>query len=617
MEGKLYRLSLFTICVLASLITKSQSGAPPLQPTNIVPADNQTNYSGNKVTITVSDPDGNPMTVKLYGRKKTNTAAIPNFTVIAIPDTQYYTEEPQGLSGAGGGHNAIFKAQTQWIKDHRIDSNIVFVTQLGDCTQNGEANEIEWKRVDTAMKIIENPSVPIVDGIPYSMTVGNHDQGNIAGSPTAPTTRYNQYFGSSRFSGRGYYGGFFGSNYDNHYELFSAGGIDFIHISIEYNNNSGATNQAALQSVLNWADGLLKAYPTRKGIVVSHWFMGTGINGSFGGPGQKVYDDLKDNPNLIFMLCGHIHGEGRRTDVFNGSTVYTILSDYQAETNGGNGFLRIMQFRPAENIVTFKTYSPTINGGAGGFKTGTNSDFSLPVAFDGVSYNLIGTNTGVASGSSTEFTWSGLLPATGYEWYVTIDDGTNITTSQVFDFSTSGSLPLALIDLKAINEKNSVRIEWKTASEVNTKPFEVEKSIDGRSFSLLDIVPAKGTSGINQYQILDEKPAPGKSFFRLKMKDTDGSFNYSKIAIVNRNSKEGFEIVPNPTVKNEIRIVCNSDSKQSIQIRIYDASGRIRLERTAIATGSDIIISHKLGPGVYNVELTTKESKQNRQIVIQ
>jgi hypothetical protein len=66
--------------------------------------------------------------------------------------------------------------------------------------------------------------------------VGNHDQGPTGtGDPNAATTFYNQYFGEARFLGRSYYGGHYGSNNDNNYQLFTAGGIDFIHFSIEYN----------------------------------------------------------------------------------------------------------------------------------------------------------------------------------------------------------------------------------------------------------------------------------------------------------------------------------------------------------------------------------------------
>lgn len=588
---------------------------PPLQPSSISPAHGQTAVGGNQVNLTVNDPEAKSMTVKLYGRPKPGGAPIPNFTIIGLPDTQNYTEEPQGVGGAGGGHNGIFKAQTQWIKNRRVDSNIVFVVQLGDCTQHGDANEIEWKRADTAIKTIEFPSVPLPEGIPYSICVGNHDQGNAAGDPNATTNRYNQYFGTARFTGRSYYGGQFGSNNDNHYELFSASGIDFLHISIEFNNNSGGTNQTVLQNVLNWADNLLKTYPNRVGILSSHWIMGTGIGGSFGGPGQKIYDELKDNPNLVFLFCGHIHGEGRRTNVFNGSTIHTVLSDYQDYPNGGNGFLRIMQFRPSENIVTFKTYSPTING-VGGFQTGPNSEFTLPVNLSGQTFSLIGVNTNVASASATNFTWPNLLPSTTYEWYVTIEDGENITTSGVFEFTTAGALPVSLLNFKAINETNKVKVEWTTASEVNMKKFEVERSANGNTFYFIGSLNARNSNGIQQYDLSDDRPIAGKSWYRLKLFENEEKFTYSRVASINRGKRVGFDIVPNPAIHSEIRIVGVATSYEQLVIRVYDLSGRLHISRNIVASGQDIILKHQLLPGIYNVECITNNNKQNKQIII-
>jgi hypothetical protein len=52
------------------------------------------------------------------------------------------------------------------------------------------------------------------------------------------------------------HGGHFGSDNDNHFNLFSAGGMDFIVISLEYDTTPD-------QPVLDWADSLLKAHPNR------------------------------------------------------------------------------------------------------------------------------------------------------------------------------------------------------------------------------------------------------------------------------------------------------------------------------------------------------------------
>src|SRR5690348_266821 len=321
---------------------------------------------------TVSDPDGGNLTVTYYGRPKIGPVATnQKFTIILLPDTQYYTAEPQGTNN---GNNSMFKTQTSWIVNNRINRNIAFVGQLGDCTEHGDANEVEWKRVDTAIKTIENPALTgLPQGIPYGLSVGNHDQSPIGGGASATTNFFNQYFGFSRYSGRSYYGGHFGSNNDNHYELFTASGIDFLVISMEYDTNPST-------AVLDWAAGLIQSYNNRKVIVMTHF----GINEtgspqpSFGTQGSAIYNKLRSFPNFIMFVCGHIHqsdGEARRSDTFNGNTVHTLLSDYQGRSNGGNGLLRIMEFDPVTNIVSVKTYSPVTNA----FETDADSQFDITV----------------------------------------------------------------------------------------------------------------------------------------------------------------------------------------------------------------------------------------------
>jgi hypothetical protein len=315
---------------------------PPNAPVLNSPANNATGVSiSPTLDATVSDPDGGNLDVIFYGRPASSLPDPgPDFTIIALPDTQYYT------SSLNGGSPAIFYSQTDWIVNNIASRNIAFVTQLGDCTEHGDQFEIEWQNADTAFNTIENPiTTGLTEGMPYGIAPGNHDQSPI-GDPNGTTTFYNQYFGISRFLGRTYYGGHYGSNNDNHYELFSTSGLDFIVVHLEYDPSANA-------SVLAWADGLLQTYSNRRAIVVTHHMINNGNPGSFSAQGQAIYNTLKDNPNLFLLLGGHVPspGEGRRSDTFNGNTVNSLLSDYQGRTNGGNGWMRIMTFSPANNTI--------------------------------------------------------------------------------------------------------------------------------------------------------------------------------------------------------------------------------------------------------------------------
>lgn len=398
--------------------SQESSNIPPDIPVPVEPADQATGVStAPLLSVQVSDPESQELSVTFYGRRKLSDA--DDFTIIGLPDTQYYTGEKYE------GTPAIFYSQTQWITDNKALDNIVFVSQLGDCVENGDAVEDEWKIADTAMKKIEDPLTTLLeDGIPYGIAVGNHDQspfGNAAGT----TALYNAYFGESRFSGRNYYGGFYGSNYDNHYELFSAGGMDFIVIHLEYDPNSNT-------DVLDWADDVLTSHADRRAIIVSHFLIIFGNPGPFGPQGQAIYNQFKDNTNVFLMLCGHVSGEGRRTDTYNGHSIHTVLADYQNRPEGGTGWLRIMRFSPVANTISIKTYSPWLDT----WETDDDSEFTLPYDMEDAGFQQIGEVTGIPSGTLATTEWPGLDPNTEYEWYAVVNDGTDQTTGPEWSFTT-------------------------------------------------------------------------------------------------------------------------------------------------------------------------------------
>jgi len=395
---------------------------PPTAAVLVAPANGATGVATSpSLDVAVSDPDGGSLNVTYYARPLSGAPGA-DFTLIGLPDTQYYTGQ------LNGGTPAIFDAQTNWIVTNRVARNIAYVGQLGDCTEHGDngGNDIEWQRANTSLGLLESSiTTGLPFGIPFGVSVGNHDQSPI-GDANGTTTFYNQYFGSTRFTGRPYYGGHYGSNNDNWYELFSASGMDFVVISFEYDTTPDAP-------VLAWADALLTTYAARRAIVLSHFICNTGNPAGFGVQGQAIYDALKGHANLGLMLCGHVPGEGRRQDTFNGNTIYTMLSDNQSRTAGGNGWLRILEFSPANNEIRVKTYSPWLNQ----FENDADSQFNVPYTMNSApSFQVIGTVNGVASGSTSSLVWPGLAPGTAYEWYADVSDGAATTPSTVWTFTT-------------------------------------------------------------------------------------------------------------------------------------------------------------------------------------
>ena len=415
--------------------------------TLVSPSDGATGIASSpSLTASVTDPEASNMTVTFYGRPTPE-----DFTIIPIPDTQHYTDVQ--------ANEYLFAAQTDWIVSKRIVSNIVYAIQLGDCVENGDTlggnpNAHEWEVASNAMRRLENPLTTCLPyGIPYGVCVGNHDQ-EPGGDPTGTTTFYNVTFGYNHFNGRPYYGGRYGSsNNDNHYQLFTAGGIDWIVISFEYDTVPD-------QAILDWANGLLQTYSSRRAIVASHYILNppdwnnqgnwsTLVNpAAFGPQGQGIYDALKRNANLHFTLSAHRASprEGRRIDYYAGNKVHSLLSDYQADPSGGGGYLRWMRFSPANNKIYVRTFSPAnatypYRDDNPTFTPPTYPPpagrFDLDYDMQNYGWTVVGTQTGVASGNQTSVTWNGLAYGSSYQWYAEVSDGTTTTRSPVRIFTTT------------------------------------------------------------------------------------------------------------------------------------------------------------------------------------
>ena len=383
----------------------------PAAPTVVAPSNNATNIpTSTTLTVNVSDPENHPLDVTFYGRPR-QSAAGPDFTLVVVPDPQYYAAT----------YPSIYNAQMNWIVNNKSSNNIVYVASLGD-NVDVASNATQWTNADAAWELLDAGNVP------YGLAAGNHD-----GAPSG-TASFNNYFGVSRFAGKSYYGGHYGSDNDNHYALFTASGLNFIVIFIEYDDAMTSTNHAVLQ----WANTLLQTHSNRRAIVVSHNMLQGGTSSSFTPQGQTIYNALKGNPNLFLMLGGHLDVASRRTDTFNGNTVYSLRSDYQSVDGQQSGYLRIMRFSPSDDMIYVRTYSPTQNKDYDKADA-AQSNFNLSYAMDGTGFSVIGTANNVASGSSASVNWSGLNSGAQYEWFVIASDGTHQTSSDTWNFTTAAT----------------------------------------------------------------------------------------------------------------------------------------------------------------------------------
>lgn len=429
------------VALAAVLLTAGlplEAGAVPPDKAVLVAPGNAATTKTTSPTLQVSatDPDGGDLRVTFQGRVKgatvpSNTA--PAFSVVVLPDTQNYTY---------ANRQGTITAQANWVVANRSALKVAFVAQLGDLVSNYD-QAAQWANVSTGLKPLDDA------GIPTSVIPGNHDFDNATGA----VGLYDKYFPPARYAGAAWtpatakYGGYLGQNQfgpdsanrrnmDN-YALFSAGGTDFLMLNLEWE---------APQAALDWADRVLKAYPSRVVIMTTHSFVSItgGLRSTAQRPGGTPPATLwksfvATHCQIKLVFSGHEHngdlGEARRSDTNScGQPVQEILTDYQDRANGGDGWLRYYTFDPAAGTMTATTYSPTLK------KNETDADSAFVVPFPlgqqvPAPFTTIGAVT-VASGGTAKFTWKGLANDTSYEWRAVVGDGTGSRTSDVWTLHT-------------------------------------------------------------------------------------------------------------------------------------------------------------------------------------
>jgi len=396
----------------------------PAPPVLVGPLDGATGVGlSTALQVAVSDPNLGTLDVSFYGAGADDGK---EFVLAVLPDTQIYSKT----------YPAIFTAQTRWIAENAAALNIVFVAHEGDITDTYTPAPVvqEWVNADTSMSLLDGV-------VPYAMAPGNHDV--LAGL-------FNDYFPYTRYASQPWYGGHYPeTGNDNSYGLFSAGGDDYIILHLRY---------APDTATIAWADAVLETHRARKAIIVTHSYLTT--SGSRTAEGTTIWNGLVvPNDNVLLVLCGHEPGEAVRTDRIGERDVHQVLADFQSWTNGGNGYLRLLRFSPAEGLIHVETYSPHLNS----YEVDANSRFDLK--FPMSPRRLLGTVRGLQSGLTATFAWPDLDVRSAYEWSVKVADPSgNVQPGPVWTFRTGSgdATPPAITGVAAAATDTGATVTWTT-----------------------------------------------------------------------------------------------------------------------------------------------------------
>ena len=138
-------------------------------------------------------------------------------------------------------------------------------------------------------------------------------------------------------------------------------------------------------------------------------------------------------------------------------------------------------------------------------------------------------------------------------------------------------LPVELTSFSAMSKGRNVVLNWKTATEINSSSFDVERN-DGKTWMKVSDVKASGTSNApKEYSYVDmiKSAVSGNISYRLKMIDNDGKYEYSTIAEVKivptvYSLEQNY---PNP-FNPETKIQYSLPMDAKVSLKVYDMVGR-------------------------------------------
>lgn len=236
----------------------------------------------------------------------------------------------------------------------------------------------------------------------------------------------------------------------------------------------------------------------------------------------------------------------------------------------------------------------------GGLGFGTNTLTDLNASLSG---SVVGTHA-AATGTGTEpyANRTGISAAN-------LNNNFRIGTKDI----AQSPLPVKLISFDAVPSDNAVDINWTTITEINSRDFTVQRSIDGLEYKNIETIPGAGNSNtVLNYYLRDNSPARGLSYYRLMQTDYNGEISYSQAIAVNYTKTE-INVFPNPSY-GQINISFDEGFTQGAKITIIDVLGRNCYEQ--IITSKHHIIEfnkQNFGPGLYYISLTTADKILHQQ----
>ncbi len=266
------------------------------------------------------------------------------FTIAVIPDTQYDVMGSTRLTN-----------RAEWLVENREELDLRFVMHTGDVVDYDTPDHWLYENASRSLKVLDDA------GIPTALTIGNHDTAAVGvGGSAKPggnakvdvrdTRTFNTYFPASRYDPEGV---FEAGKVDNNYQLFSAGGEQWMILTLELWPRT---------QVVEWARGVVASHPDHNVIVQTHSFLNADgsiyTNHDYGATSPMYLFNrlISQYPNIKMTFSGHVGQASSRADrTVAGTKVASFLGAFHTLSSNP---IRLVEIDTEAGTISTRFYGP-------------------------------------------------------------------------------------------------------------------------------------------------------------------------------------------------------------------------------------------------------------------
>lgn len=219
--------------------------------------------------------------------------------------------------------------------------------------------------------------------------------------------------------------------------------------------------------------------------------------------------------------------------------------------------------------------------------------------------------TGTVSPSGSGGGSSELIEIDGVDWWKA-SDGTLLgsSVSGGVNLGCAVLLPIQLTNFSAQNRDETVSLNWSLASINPDSYFQIERSKDGNSWEKLDTI--KALPNTETYQLLDDFPHFGLTYYRLSIYNIDGQKS-TLGTIANERQVTSYLVYPNPA-KDKVFLV--GEDIKNAKVKVLNSLGETINTQQSLIENEYCFDFHTVKSGIYFLQIENKNEIKTERIMI-